>query len=1107
MFIRFLCLWTVLKSNGMFLATKNMTREKERDLQNGVASDLDIDGLPWHHRKLSKIPKGEKRPVHDKVRASSGLDILRNRSALTQANVPKDEMFQGNLSSDIPSNKPYLQQEGEPRQDPYFIPYRLLARRLGRFLLSSTGRKGGVPPKTMFKRDLSDVVSEVVIQKLDDTGSSAAEEYINHWPLIRDDIFALKEQIAKAKKLLDQKEQLVLQRINEGDELRKKATRVTNVERLEHFGKTTNTEEVEELKKKYKDLDDAIKNLRKIVDQEESEMGETALGKKIQEIERELRKRMHFVDPIVNTALKSGWSALTGSLADTTNFEKSALLEKSDPPPVPIFRYGDSPGEETYLDEELKNMQADIESLRGERVHPSDPDLEKVDEVIHDFLDQESTRVFEMVDDENVIRISGEEPDEDLPEVTGTRSREDDENDVSDNLSTMADAVFYLGNPGAKALDKIEDKGGYEKVDPGSITDNTVGADTNHAISESQNEVDDENGDDSDENNSENDRVEVSAANLDLSDNSVNHQDEDENADSRITTVDGDSVDDIKKNFVRKTRSVYQDPKAPVQKHKIDVEEAYDAKTTDEENKRGGVHTLKEMKPMGGSRPSAPLRAKSSEDKESLNFVDNEDVPAQTKMKAYNEEEEADDTHEEIGDEKNWHKEESVFKDDKDRIAMTSFEKENYDGREYDVLQNNNEDDDEEEEVGLQSPFENYPQSLDEFTDDTSLALGDESDLYKPDSGRSVPEDNFDSGVGSVEFWQKELDDLEKSDRRNAKLASDIFRSAYDNGQVNEDMFFDDVAEGKEPHEKPSRVSDLLSPQVQDIIEETEENEGRRIRPGHRPRLRDVDLDTPKSAGDGVGDEEEIESLNPGLGVMVRRAERKYHDGKNMEPLQEKKTDELVLSWLDDAPVDPNEFDYLHRLADISVFTKPVNANPHKLSDVPDPSTLSALERLDQATDTLTQTRRDFALRRNEDLKKKLEEVENLKHDIKLEKEEEKMEKMYEDIKAIPQMAAKADELREQRVQQYEKMHDTLLDAYKERQEKQKNNFKEYKKFLDEMKKNEKYMNFTDVKDEKDLFRQHEKLLREHEHFLRQNEKLLRQSENEKNKKRQKKGS
>ncbi|RUS74391.1 hypothetical protein EGW08_017846 [Elysia chlorotica] len=212
------------------------------------------------------------------------------------------------------------------------------------------------------------------------------EIYIDKWPALRHKMADLKKKILAARKKLDDPVNKLLERIDEGDELQKQASHISNLQRLDHLGKASNSKTIKALKDSYKDLYSAISNITGAFEKMEDSLTDSSVNVGVQKLEHELRTLMQFETAQVETAIDSGWSAITNSLAGTTNFQYSVLKDTPKAPVFSIYRYGDGHGEKTNLREELKNMQTSIDSLSYESQDATDPDLQRVDQVLRDML-------------------------------------------------------------------------------------------------------------------------------------------------------------------------------------------------------------------------------------------------------------------------------------------------------------------------------------------------------------------------------------------------------------------------------------------------------------------------------------------------------------------------------------------------------------------------------------------------------------------------------------------------------------------------------------------------------------------------------------------------
>ncbi|RUS74388.1 hypothetical protein EGW08_017843 [Elysia chlorotica] len=343
--------------------------------------------------------------------------------------------------------------------------------------------------------------------------------------------------------------------------------------------------------------------------------------------------------------------------------------------------------------------------------------------------------------------------------------------------------------------------------------------------------------------------------------------------------------------------------------------------------------------------------------------------------------------------------------------------------------------------------------------------LVDEEDnpIYAPDRNYPLTGPNAGPEVGSLAFWSKEIRKLDESDKRNQILASKLRREFIGEEEpgdlpVNGDIVFPDAGEKGGEHSLP-RVSDLFSEQVRSIIRDTQgkDNTVKSDRKQLPPWMKDF------SFGADVSDESELERrredelarlINPGIDVLLKRAEKKY---AHQKPTGQdfKDVNKIVLSLLDDVPVNPDEFEYQKGLADVSVYTKPVDSNPDTLEDrkPKDELALKAIEGLDNAAKTLEQIQEDMKARQREKLKSELKDAENVRREMKIHEEKKRMEDMLGHIKAIPKMEAVAKDLGKKRVQQYKHLMNSLRQAYGERVKNQKKNLKTYNKLSKKMEK------------------------------------------------------
>ncbi|KAK3785436.1 hypothetical protein RRG08_009058 [Elysia crispata] len=917
--------------------------------------------------------------------------------------------------------------------------------------------------------------------------------YMAKWPALREKMLALKKKISAARKKLDEPVNLLLERIDEGDQLKKQASHVSNLQRLEHFGKTPNTKTVTALKNTYKALDKGIAKLGGQFSQIEGSLTGKSVNVDVQKLERELRKRMQFVAPDVESAIDSGWSAITSSLADTTNFQYSVLTDTPPSPVFSIYRFGDEHGEKTYLKEDLKNMQRSIDSLSIESMDTTDPDLQRVDKVLKNLLSR--TRLTNEIEAEHSI---------DNMDVNKKmkNSFTFDENDiyfgvdhhqdanVGDEMSTIKDGVFYLfdsRNRPENILRSNEEGGTEFHIDltPGAVTDKTSGG----GVPGAQSQLDvadifDEEHDlhtDSDIQNGKYDEVA--------------HGIISGNADEGMKTVDGLSIGGIKRKLHRRKRSTI-DPEHAGARKKI-VVKGNVIHGDDDESVQRNVHTMVDMPYTGGDKPPTRRKSKSKEDTQSFNMVDMVEIDKKKaamgrKMPEYKVEDEVDETGDEGSDvlfAMNNLPFESYDKVPlKESLAETvkKYDDQEFEDESMELGSVNNQDIDSGDmsfyrDTNLMKAYKtslnlrpslpetvratdpNYNRINDGLAGDFRLAPGEiveetDNPIYRLDDKYPATGPNAGREVGSLAFWNKEIQRLDETERRNKLLAGKLQKGFIGEGSYGQSPLSRDLVFLGGKKSSP-RVSDLFSDQVREIIKETQEKDntvhsGRKRLP---PWRKDFNFGAEVSEDNELErrkEDELVSLINPGLDVMVRRME-KIEASKKPGSQDLAEVNKVVLSLLDDAPVNPEEFDYLRQLADVSVFTKPVNSNPATLEDnqPKDKLTLTALKGLDRAAKTLKQIDEDMKSKQREQLKKELADAEKLRRQVKVDEEKKRMEKMWEHIKAIPKMEAITEDLRKKRVRQYEYLRDYLHDAYNQRVKIQKQNYKKYLKLFKKMKK------------------------------------------------------
>ncbi|GFR73411.1 hypothetical protein ElyMa_005729200 [Elysia marginata] len=859
--------------------------------------------------------------------------------------------------------------------------------------------KSGEPMKTSEK--VKDTVSQTTSG---DTSKNGPKDYMSSWPQLRGKMLALKTKISAARKDLDKPGNLVLERIDQGDELRRRASGVSNVQRLNHFGKTPNAKVVSALKHTYKDLDEGITGLSQKVNKIRTSLTATNVDAEVQKLERELRKRMQFVIPQVDNAIKSGYSAMTDSLADTTNFEYSALKDMPASPVVSIYRFGDGYGEKATLKDDLKNMRKSIDAMYPDTVEPFDPDLQQVDKVLKDFLTH--THVS------RAIVIANSEERSDLKEHSGFTFDPDDlyfgvdhhqNADVDADTSTIKDGVYYLFDSRNRPVVPSNRGSGNERnlrLDDGAVTDTTVGggaidlSEIRNTRSALGSEL----------------RGRARENSPLLNKHRYTHIDED---------VDGKgSIGGLKRILNRNTRNADQ-PQSAGSKKK-DVSKGSVILDDEKEGHRKDIHSIKKFLNHGGSRPAKRIKPHSSQDTQSYNMVDMEALDREKQswrkqLPAYNEEEEVDETGD-IAHEIPFARKNRLY----EHLDVMPDKTTRVDPVEKD-------DELEDESVGIKSVVED--------TDGPIYGAGLNYPAAWPNAGREA---------GSLAYWEKEIRRLAEVEKRNKMLARKIHRgfSEYDSPWASAgdgDALFLDVSRKSSP-----RVSDLFADQVRNIMRDTKEGQANIVKSSRQG----LGFDTAYSAENELErrkEDELVSLINPGLDVMISRMEKSE---ANRKPGANElaKVDKIVLGLLDDAPVNPEEFDYLRQLADVSVYTRPVKSNPARLTDTlaPDDLTKSALNSLDRAAKTLGQIDEEIKYRHEDHLKDELSEVEKLRRQVKFDKEKVKMEKMYEDMKSIPKLEAMNDDLRDKRTRQYEHLMGTLEKAYDRRLDTQKSNYDKY---------------------------------------------------------------
>ena len=978
-------------------------------------------------------------------------------------------------------------------------------------------------------------------------------DYTARWPAQRKKILAMQKKILAARKKLDVPEKALLERIEQGDELKKQASHVTNLDRLNQYDQPPNLKETDSLKKTYKDLGGAIEEVRKKVRKIEKGLSQKTVAADVKKQRLGLRKLMKFATPNVDDALASGWSKMINSLADTTNFEYSALLDKPPLPAISIYRYGDGVGERTYLNQDIDNLQRTIDSMTTETDVAPDPDLEKVEEVLSDMLNKNRVLETEKTIDDILLNKDNQD-EEDVEENEADMGDEETDNHLlNDEGSTMRDGVFYLFDPRNRPREKVRHGNNVVdsfKLDRGSVTDKLNGGGYNEIIAQAQLEGPDD--DEDDDGNDEDESPHIAAETQRAEHADVIQKNMRGNADSGMVTVGGTSVGDIQHNIYRKTRSADNSESyklvggANLASRRTKIETELKSHLKDDEvgekgsvdirrhlyrvargvgDRRdvkkiakgnviadfnddglvpGDVNTVITKQRMDGNSAPKLARKKSHEDRESYNLVDDsaldrQNLQLERPMASYRVEDEVDQT----GDidygsgvlsvdrripvnfdkvYKSAHQAESVEKDKDEEFEDESMEVgsvDNY-GRYLDDVPF-----DRDRDIIraykttlniLQSPRKNflttYPKHNrinDGLDDDTRLSPGEmvevgDNALYGPDNRYPATGPNAGREVGSVSFWTRELAGLGATEKRNQMLADKIKRNMFREYEPTDvhregDALFLDTSDKVRKKSYP-RLSDLFAKQVKSILQETQEDKGNIVK-SDRKRLVPWRYNLYAEPEISENDERErrkedqLEALvNPELGELLKRTEA-AQEGIKPDEDDFRNLNKLVASLLDDQPINPDEFDYLKNIADVSLFKKPVKVNPAS-ARVPRPldkDTKNALKRLDKSLKTLADIDEEMKYKQRDKLKKQLADTEKAKQELKIERATKKMMTMYDDIRAIPKLESMNEELRKKRVKQYEHMTKELQHAFDQRVKFKKSNYQRYDKLFKQIKK------------------------------------------------------
>lgn len=918
------------------------------------------------------------------------------------------------------------------------------------------------------------------------------QEYIATWRRLRQQILTLKKKVSSSRQQLDAPGNLILERIEEGDELKRRASTVSNLQRLNHLGKKPDIKLVTALKTTYKDLNDGISGIRQRVKKIQNSLPVATVDAEVQNLDKELRKQMQFVVPGVDAAINTAWSAMTDSLADTTNFQYSELRDMPPSPVISIYRYGDSPWEKTTLKDDLKNMQTSINSLSRQSIEPKDPDLQRVDKVLKDLLTRTYlSKAFSTAD--SVIRSNIKENlkssfnPNDI--YFGVDHHQDA--DVDEETSTVKDGVFYLFDSRDRPLVPKVQEGIDKNFDAGAVTDKTVGGGFHEFGGQPPLEITELR----DKRNAQR-RKTYEKRKKSMIRQGIN-----------IFSNKGRLIlgkHNAERHLYRKARAADQPQHAGSRKKAVSKGSVvYD---DEKEGIRLDIHSIKKKLDMSGDKPPKHTKIKSKEDTESFNMIDmgaldNKKISWRKKLPPYNEEEEVDETGE-LGLDIPFSRKNQLFEhidrvpaklSEAESIEMDSDSESDDESMELGTLINSDDKLDElsfkrdknrlnayKKTAGLRlfptEPWRNinpkYNRIYAGLSGDIRLGPGEEVDdtdnpIYGLDRNYPATGPNAGSEVGSLSYWTKEIRKLDDSDRKNTILAGELNKDFFgdENPRTslrNGDLLFLDAGEEVRRQSSP-RVSDLFAEQVKNIIQDTKEGQDHIVKSGrkHLPSWRhDLDFDVVTSEENEHvrrKEDELVNLINPGLDVMIRRMEKSEADNRP-GPNELAKVDKIVLGLLDDAPVNPEEFDYLKQLADVSVFTKPIKSNPTNVDDAlpPDKITKSGLDSLDRAAKTLTLIDQDMKYRHEKNLKDELADVEKLRRQVKFDKENAKMEKMYADIKAIPKLEAMNNDLRKKRKKQYEHIKNTLEKAYGKRLSKQKETYNKFMKLAREIKKNKK---------------------------------------------------